>query len=85
MRLSISAPVRFALSPRRQLVRKFWPLAFHNRPHLIGDDLDLLNLEHAFVQLPQVRRRHDFAIDDSRRVGALIPNSRTGGTPGLER
>jgi hypothetical protein len=46
---------------------------------------DLLNLEHAFEQLPQVRRRHDFAINDSRRVGALIPNSRTGGTPELER
>src|SRR5262249_61548597 len=65
-----------------QLVRQLRPLAFHDRPHLIGDDRDVLNLEHVFVQPPQVRR---LAIDDARRVGRLIPSSRTGGTPGLER
>jgi hypothetical protein len=54
---------------RRQLVRKLRPLAFHDRTHLIGDDRDLLNLEHI------IRRRHDFAIDDARRVGALISQS----------
>src|SRR5215831_851691 len=65
-----------------QLVRQLRPLAFHDRPHLIGDHRDVLNLEHVFVQPPQVRR---LAIDDARRVGRLIPSSRTGGTPGLER
>ena len=59
-----------------RLSRQLRPLAFHDRPHLIGDPRDVLNLEHVFVQPPQVRRRHDFAIDDTRRVGRLIPSSR---------
>ena len=65
-----------------QLLRQLRPLAFHDRPHLIGDDRDVLNLEHVFVQPPQVRR---LTIADARRVGRLIPSSRAGGTTGLER
>jgi hypothetical protein len=55
---------------RRQLVRQLRPFGFHNRSHLIGDDGDLLDLQHVLVQSQQIRRRHSLATDDARRTGA---------------
>jgi hypothetical protein len=54
---------------RRQLVCQLWPLAFDHGSHFIGDDRDLLDLEHVPVQPPQVREHHDPATDDPRRIG----------------
>jgi hypothetical protein len=31
-------------------VRQLRPLSLYDRPHLIGDDRDLLNLQHVLVQ-----------------------------------
>ena len=52
-RLSVRDGMISAPRPlRRQLVRQLRPLSFYDRPHLIGDDRDLLNLQHGLVQPP---------------------------------
>jgi hypothetical protein len=35
---------------RRQLVRRFWPLAFDHGPYFIRDMVDALDIEHVLVE-----------------------------------
>jgi hypothetical protein len=56
-------------------VREFRPLGFDHGPHFVGDMINMLDIEHVFVQPPQIRRHHDLATDDARRVGALVLQS----------
>src|SRR6266403_3515803 len=56
----------------RQLVGQLWPLAFHHRPHFIGDGVHALDIEHVLMQPFQVGRHHHLAADKTGFVDAAF-------------
>src|SRR5262245_43431824 len=53
-----------------ELVRYFWPFAFHDGPHFFQDVIDTFDFEHVFMQSFKIGCHHNLAADKPRSVGA---------------
>jgi len=57
-------------SLRRQLVRQLRPLAFEHGPHFIRDMVDVLDVQHVFVESLQIGWHHHLVADNAELIDA---------------